>query len=338
MEANSSAAANAPAAKACNFEFRGDGSEYFKIWIVNLLLSIITLGIYSPWAKVRNNRYLYSNLYLDNNNFRYLAEPIPILKSRIIAVLAFVAYTFISQQDPSAGLVLALALTLAIPFFVNKALAFNHRMSAYKNIQFRFKASYVEAFMVFYIWPLLGILSLGVLYPMAILKMNQYLVKNSAYGTTAFNFDATYKDYGVLFLIMIGVGITIGLPLWGISLLFASLNFVAPVLMMALYFILFTYFYAEVTNLFYRSLSLGRHRFKAQLTLPGLARVFIINAVLTVLTLGLYLPAAKVRMTKYLCDNLCLQAHGSLDNFIAAENDSISALGDQFGEVFDFGV
>ena len=108
--------------------------------------------------------------------------------------------------------------------------------------------------------------------------------------------------------------------------------------MIALYFVLFTYFYAELTNLFYRSLSLARHRFKAQLTLPGLARVFIINAVLTLLTLWLYLPAAKVRLTKYLCDNICLQAHGSLDNFIAAENDSISALGDQFGEVFDFGV
>ena len=63
------------------FVFRGDGMEYFKIWIVNILLTIITLGIYSAWATVRNNRYFYSNLYLDNDNFRYLAEPLAILKS-----------------------------------------------------------------------------------------------------------------------------------------------------------------------------------------------------------------------------------------------------------------
>ena len=44
------------------FEFRGDGAEYFKIWIVNILLTIVTLGIYSAWAKVRNNRYFYSCL------------------------------------------------------------------------------------------------------------------------------------------------------------------------------------------------------------------------------------------------------------------------------------
>ena len=35
------------------FEFTGDAKEFFRIWIVNLALSIVTLGIYSAWAKVR---------------------------------------------------------------------------------------------------------------------------------------------------------------------------------------------------------------------------------------------------------------------------------------------
>src|SRR5512145_1992685 len=30
-----------------NFRFTGEGGEYFRIWIVNILLSIVTLGIYS---------------------------------------------------------------------------------------------------------------------------------------------------------------------------------------------------------------------------------------------------------------------------------------------------
>jgi len=67
--------------------------EYFKIWIVNILLTILTLGIYAAWATVRNNRYFYSNLYLDDNNFRYLAEPIQILKGRLIAIAVLVIYT-----------------------------------------------------------------------------------------------------------------------------------------------------------------------------------------------------------------------------------------------------
>jgi len=37
--------------------FTGRGTEYFGIWIVNLLLTIITLGIYSAGAKVRRLQY-----------------------------------------------------------------------------------------------------------------------------------------------------------------------------------------------------------------------------------------------------------------------------------------
>ena len=33
--------------------FTGDGKEYFRIWVVNLLLTLATFGIYSAWAKVR---------------------------------------------------------------------------------------------------------------------------------------------------------------------------------------------------------------------------------------------------------------------------------------------
>ncbi|WP_373776122.1 DUF898 family protein, partial [Neisseria dentiae] len=39
------------------FEFHGNAGEYFNIWIVNIFLTIITLGIYGPWAKVRRLRY-----------------------------------------------------------------------------------------------------------------------------------------------------------------------------------------------------------------------------------------------------------------------------------------
>lgn len=45
-------------------QFRGTAKEYFKIWIVNVLLSIVTFGIYSAWAAVRTRRYFYGNTVL----------------------------------------------------------------------------------------------------------------------------------------------------------------------------------------------------------------------------------------------------------------------------------
>lgn len=40
-------------------EFTGTAGEYFGIWIVNILLTIVTVGFYSAWAKVRRKRYFY---------------------------------------------------------------------------------------------------------------------------------------------------------------------------------------------------------------------------------------------------------------------------------------
>ena len=42
-------------------EFTGSGSEYFRIWIVNLLLMFVTFGIYYPWAKVWRLCYFHAN-------------------------------------------------------------------------------------------------------------------------------------------------------------------------------------------------------------------------------------------------------------------------------------
>jgi len=322
--------------KALGFEFRGNGTEYFKIWIVNVLLTIVTFGIYSAWATVRNNRYFYSNLYLDNDNFRYLAEPLTILKGRIIALVAFIAYYAASIFAPTIAMILMVVLIIAIPYLINQSVAFTNRMSSYKNIQFRFKGSYGQAFMVIYVWPILGMLTLGILYPLAILKANEYFVRNSSYGTSKFDFNATYKDYGMIFLVSLGIALAVGLPMALLTYLVPALAVVSPVVFGLVYFGLIVYVLVSFTNLFYASLSLVEHKFEATLTVTGQAKVILINLLLTLVTFGLYLPAAKVRMAKYICSCMTMHANGSLDNFSAAEKENISALGEEFGQVFDF--
>ncbi|HET7062745.1 MAG TPA: DUF898 family protein, partial [Rudaea sp.] len=90
--ASAPAATPAPAPIEHQFEFRGAEREYFNIWIVNLALTILTLGIYSAWAKVRTERYFYANTRVAGTPFEYLARPLPILKGRIIAFTLFTSY------------------------------------------------------------------------------------------------------------------------------------------------------------------------------------------------------------------------------------------------------
>jgi uncharacterized membrane protein YjgN (DUF898 family) len=53
------------------FTFSGTRREYFGIWIVNILLTVLTLGIYSAWAKVRRMHYFYRNTRLAGASFDY---------------------------------------------------------------------------------------------------------------------------------------------------------------------------------------------------------------------------------------------------------------------------
>lgn len=61
-------------------EFTASGSEYFRIWIVNLLLIVLTLGIYLPWAKVRKLKYFYRNTGLGGDALDFHGEPKKMLR------------------------------------------------------------------------------------------------------------------------------------------------------------------------------------------------------------------------------------------------------------------
>lgn len=320
------------------FEFRGKGFEYFKLWVVNALLTVLTLGIYSAWATVRNNRYLHANLYLNNTHFRYLATPMQILKGRVVAIVALIIYTIALEFMPTVGAILGIALLIAIPYFVNKSLAFDRRMTSYNNIQFRFHATYWQAAKAIILWPLLGVFTLGILYPKAYKEINAYLVNNSSYGKTQFHFSAKAWDYGKPALIAAAIMLAFSLVTWGIGSTIPAFLAILPVIVLPAYLLLIIFFIVTVNNIFYRNLHIEEHNFNASFTMPGLFKVMLINVLLVIVTVGLYLPAAKIRMIKYLAENVSLEANSSLENFSAAPAQEVGALGEEMGQAFDFGV
>jgi len=120
------------------FEFKGSGGEFFKIWIVNVLLSVITLGIYSAWAKVRTNRYFYGNTFFDGSSFEYHATGWQILKGRIIACIAFLIYSISMQVSPIFGGILSIILILLTPWIIWSSYRFQARMASYRQVRFSF--------------------------------------------------------------------------------------------------------------------------------------------------------------------------------------------------------
>ena len=138
-----------------SLKFTGSGSEYFKIWIVNILLTIITVGFYYPWAKVRNRRYFYANSTLNSRNFEYHATGLQLLLGFIIGLVLFVIYTFVTQLAPQFAGIFMLLFMLILPWLVWRSLMFNMKMTSFSNVHFSFRGTLGKSYKIFLGYPIL---------------------------------------------------------------------------------------------------------------------------------------------------------------------------------------
>ena len=317
------------------FTFHGEGFEFFRIWIVNILLSIVTLGIYSAWAKVRTQRYFYGNTQLDGSSFDYLADPLKILKGRVIAFACLVVYSVVGELSMVLGAVMGLLLLVALPWIIVRGLSFRNSNSAWRGVRFGFDGSYGGAAMAFLVWPLLGALTLGILMPLAMHKQQRFMAGNSRYGTSRFALDVGARPFYMIFLAMLGIGVGAGVlvtVLSGPSLVLASAVGALT------YLLLFAFFNVKFTNLVYGNLVLGDNHLVAQYQLGSYAVLMLVNMLGMALTLGLFYPWAKVRNARYAAEHMALVAGDDLDGFIAARRQEVSSLGGEFADMFDVGL
>ncbi|HFQ5228101.1 TPA: YjgN family protein [Vibrio vulnificus] len=130
-----------------SIQFKGQGGEFFGIWIVNILLSVITLGIYSAWAKVRTKRYFYGNTFIAGDNFEYHAQPMQLLKGRLVALALVGIWVVANSFFPLASLVLLALFYVALPWLLWSNARFDSAMTSYRNVHFAFNGSLKEAYM-----------------------------------------------------------------------------------------------------------------------------------------------------------------------------------------------
>jgi len=350
--ATAPAAAVAPAAstvqeKELRFEFFGKGVEYFKIWIVNILLTIVTLGIYSAWAKVRNLQYFYGNTRLNNASFEYTAKPLQILKGRIIAMVFLVAYSVLSHTSPMLALAMLAILLIALPWVVVMSLRFNARYSSYRNISFKFHGGVWAACKAYVLWPLAGVFTLGILMPFAWKKQTEYIVNNHSYGQTPLSFDVNIGEYFKMLLIIIGGSVVFfvvyllvigggaaAASLAGGNGAFLALMIPMLLLYLAFYLVIGSYVTVTMANIQYNHTRLAEHRFSANWHTLSYLKLLFVNTLLILITLGLYIPFAKVRTAAYKAEHTQLIAGGDLDNFVAAEKEQTNSLAEGVNDLF----
>lgn len=332
-------AANAAAprlpARPVPFHFSGSGNEYFRIWIVNILLTLLTLGVYSAWAKVRRNRYFYGHTSLGDASFEYLAEPMAILKGRLIAFALFTVYALAGHFWAPAQIVFFVLFMAALPWLVVKSLMFRARYTAYRHIRFNFTGVYREALMMYVLLPMLLVPTLGLLFPYVVFRQKQFMVTRSAYGTAAFTFQAVPRDFYKIYLIALGVVVLAALLS---AALMPLVPWLMPILMAPLYLWLFAYVTSQTSNRVFNSARLEMHGFRSTLATKDLFLLYLTNALAIVFTLGVFIPWARVRLARYRAESLELLAVGELTRFVASEQKKVSSAGEEVGEMFDIDI
>lgn len=122
-------------------QFTGSGGEYFTIWIVNILLTIATCGIYSAWATAQRRRYFARNTVLAGAVFDDDSAPLAILRGRLLAAILIAACLFALVNAPATGLAIALLLAAAAPFALAAALGYRVEHTWYRGQRLRLQAS-----------------------------------------------------------------------------------------------------------------------------------------------------------------------------------------------------
>ncbi|GAA3962731.1 YjgN family protein [Allohahella marinimesophila] len=332
-------------------QFHGNGGEFFRIWIVNLVLSILTLGIYSAWAKVRTNRYFYGNTEVAGSHFEYLAEPMQILKGRLVAVALFALFGVAAELMPELYLLLLVGFYLALPLIVVASLRFAMKMTAWRGIRFSHRGSVGSAYLTFLLLPLLIPFTLLLILPYLALRQNQFVFNNLWFGRSCFKLNigagVFYKIYGIATLIFLlvggGLGYMVASNIAGVgeeaAAAWSADNMgwilgISYVLMSGL----FTYVSAASARAVINGLTIEKHGFDSTITTPALAWLYVSNLFLVVLTLGLAAPWAKVRMARYHAETTTLVADGSIDDFVAAQQSEISSVGEGVSDIFEVDI
>lgn len=343
------------------FSFTGSAGEYFRIWIVNLFLTIVTLGLYSPWAKVRRMKYFYGNTWLDGHNFDFVANPKRILIGRLIVVGVLVAVNFLVSISPFFA-VLFIPYIIGFPWLLNKSMAFNARNTVYRNVRFGFGGTYGGAFKAFTLWPIGAAFTGYLLSPFMFRAWNRYIGSNTRWGRAKFR---TLAGVGPYYANLGRTILFIGVPVIALSFLVVVVmlnsgigerppeavlaespflmvlnvasTLIVYVLMIGAYF----YHAAGVRNIAFNSTLLdGKHILKSRLGRGRYLWIMVTNLIATILSLGLLRAWAAVRTWRYLADHTALEIDGDLESIVdTAQAEGNVAAAEYFDiEGIDFGL
>lgn len=311
-------------------QYNGDFGSLFKIYIVNVLLTIVTLGFYYPWAKVKLLRYHYGETQMNGSPFVFHGTGKEVFRGFIKALLIFGAwyavFFAISFYGESGGdpflfifgiLIWELVLVLIIPLALVGSLKYRLSRSSWRGIHLSYSGTVKSMYKVMIKGVLLSIVTLGFYLPWFYVAIRKEILKNTKFGNVSFDFKGKGGD-----LIMV--------------------MFVGGLLSVLTLYIYTFQFQANVMNFYIDNIHIKKGEEKASFygTISGwgLFKLWTGNLLIVLITLGLGAPYALIRTMKFYTKNFQIEGSIDFDSIEQGELIEADATGDSFLDAFEMDI
>jgi uncharacterized membrane protein YjgN (DUF898 family) len=324
--------------------FHGSGGEYFKIWIVNLVLSVLTLGIYSAWAKVRTQQYFHSNTELAGSRFAYHGRPRSILIGRgLVAGLFLTAVALAQLGSPTAIGFFAVGIVL-IPWLMAGSMRFRAAMVSWRGVRFAWHGTTGSVYRLTLKVIGFTLITFGIYYFAGHHRFKRLLIDDLYFGDIAFEAKSTSGSFFGPYWIF-GVVTTAASKLIDASSLLQAESFgdnaasmVVSGLSIGIFYVSYKVLSAVLSKIVQNKTTLGNLHLQNTSTVSSLIALYAANASLITLTLGLYWPWASIREMQYRASHF--EVLGDIGRLQASNTsaEGNTAIGQEAAGLFDFDV
>ena len=301
--------------------FHGRGGTLLGIHIVNVCLTLLTLGIYWFWAKVRVRRYLLAHSEITHDRFAYHGTGDELLRGFFKAVVLFILpFTLVHAGARLSGDVAlvagaqaltSLALLVVVPIAMVGARRYRLSRTSWRAIRFGFDGGARDFVQVFVKGSLLTGLTLGLYYPLFHVRTHAFMVSHSRFGQRRFGFDGTPRETFRPFLL----AVLLFLPTLGLSWLWHI---------------------AWRRRYYWSHTSFERARFRCTITGGQLLKLHLVNLLLLIVTAGIAWPWVRVRTARLALSTISLDGPLDLASILQTAT-ATSATGDAASAILGAG-
>jgi uncharacterized membrane protein YjgN (DUF898 family) len=307
---------------------------------------------------VRRLQYFYRHTEMAGSSFDFHGSPGRILNGRVIALGMVIAYNYSVHLHSRLTIVIVVGLAIVMPWLLRNSFRFRLYNTSWRGTRFHFRGSVAGAYRVFLLNGFLTLFTLYVMAPFMHQRLKAYQHDNSWFGRTQASFHARagqfYLIYFLVLVVLAVFGIVIGATGIGGSVIAVFQmrkhgGHVDPHAVIRTLVIIYgalillavsigPAFHALITNLIWSNTRLGEHRIACKMSPFALIWISLSNLVLVVLTLGMFIPWAMVRLARFQLESVQLLPASDLQEFVAAEPETIGAVGEEAATAFDFDI